>query len=616
MRTRSLLWEVDVDELWTAEQLVRGRELFLAHPDRRAAYYRCHYFVGPDLVVATRDGYGNGAWEWLRTWRYRPGDRWLAHEPPILATRFEAWRQWKRRRRGRRPKPPFLPGDPRTFSRDETEREGLVFQHLAYVLERQVRFKERYYGYPGAVDRWRAMQAATAFPTAAARPLPVGRATTPSSSARPPRASPPSCRSPSGPARRDGRAATGRRDREAPRERRRLRRVGVRRVAARVRGRGARARRAGPRRSRRGTCPWTCGSSKDANFEHLAPAIRAANPAVRELRVVRGATGMAARLLRRRPDVVVTYHAPRAYRALLRMRRLPFAPRPAVLETVHERYAWALEPFDGIRPRAADAYVLTHDVHAAVRHAFGVGDDRQFVARPLFADSLLDLDDAARAEGRALRAAWGVPSGAVVVGYLGRLGDNKGLPQAIDVVRRLARAGRDVHLVLAGRPCPELAGFDARLAATVATANASDPRCRGRFHLVGVVPHRRPTYAAFDLLLLAARTEGLLPLMLVEGMSTGLPAVTTDVGGIAQCLRDGVDAEVVAEGPRRRTRPDARRGGRPRRTAWRASWTTRGVGPRSARRDTCACARSSRRTTSTATPAAPSAAWVRVRGRV
>lgn len=165
MREPGLLWAADIDELWTTEQLVRGRAMFLAHPDRRAAYYRCRYFVGPDLVVTTRDGYGNGPWEWLRTWRYRPGDRWLAHEPPILATRLEALLQWKRRWRGRRPKPPFMPGDPRTFSRDETEREGLVFQHLAYVLEAQVRFKETYYGYAGALDRWRALQATTTLPT-------------------------------------------------------------------------------------------------------------------------------------------------------------------------------------------------------------------------------------------------------------------------------------------------------------------------------------------------------------------------------------------------------------------------------------------------------------------
>ena len=164
LREACLLWQVDADELWTTEQLIRGRELFLAHPDRRAAYYRCTYFVGPDLFVSTRDGYGNGSYEWLRTWRYRPGDRWLAHEPPVLVTRWEHWKQWRRLRRGRRPRLPFHPGDPDLLSRDETEAAGLVFQHMAYVLESQIRFKESYYGYPSLMDRWRALQAATGLP--------------------------------------------------------------------------------------------------------------------------------------------------------------------------------------------------------------------------------------------------------------------------------------------------------------------------------------------------------------------------------------------------------------------------------------------------------------------
>lgn len=164
IRRPCLLWEVDVDELWTSAQLVRGRDLFLAHPERRAAYYRCEYFVGEDLVVTTRDGYGNGPYEWLRTWRFRPGDRWLAHEPPVLVTRLERWRQWRRLRRGKRPRLPFHPGDPAVFSKEETEAAGLVFQHLAYVCEAQLRFKEAYYGYPDLVSRWRAMQAETALP--------------------------------------------------------------------------------------------------------------------------------------------------------------------------------------------------------------------------------------------------------------------------------------------------------------------------------------------------------------------------------------------------------------------------------------------------------------------
>jgi len=156
----SLLWQVDVDELWTSDQVHTVHRLFSRDPRKRAAYYWCHFFVGPDLVLASRNCYGNQpAGEWLRTWRFRPGHDWLSHEPPILASPWERLRAWERRvRRNAPPRQPLRPGDSRVFSHAETEAAGLVFQHLAYVIPEQVRFKELYYGYAGAEASWRRLQ--------------------------------------------------------------------------------------------------------------------------------------------------------------------------------------------------------------------------------------------------------------------------------------------------------------------------------------------------------------------------------------------------------------------------------------------------------------------------
>jgi glycosyltransferase involved in cell wall biosynthesis len=44
------------------------------------------------------------------------------------------------------------------FTHKETEAAGLVFTHHAYSLEGQVRFKESYYGYHNAVEKWRKLQ--------------------------------------------------------------------------------------------------------------------------------------------------------------------------------------------------------------------------------------------------------------------------------------------------------------------------------------------------------------------------------------------------------------------------------------------------------------------------
>lgn len=141
-----LLWQVDADELWTTEQVAAAREMFLADPAKTAARYWCWYFVGPELITATRFTYGNRDTEWLRTWRYRPRMAWAAHEPPTLAEPVgDGWRDV---------------ASIDCFTQEQTEERGLVFQHYAYATEAQVAFKESYYGYTGAVARWRALQLA------------------------------------------------------------------------------------------------------------------------------------------------------------------------------------------------------------------------------------------------------------------------------------------------------------------------------------------------------------------------------------------------------------------------------------------------------------------------
>jgi len=40
-----LLWQVDVDEFWTAEQICTAREMFLRNPDKTAAFYWCWFLL-------------------------------------------------------------------------------------------------------------------------------------------------------------------------------------------------------------------------------------------------------------------------------------------------------------------------------------------------------------------------------------------------------------------------------------------------------------------------------------------------------------------------------------------------------------------------------------------
>lgn len=138
LRNPCLLWQVDVDEFWTPESVERLHGLFLAHPNRTSAFLHCEYFIGPQRHVISKDTWATGARDWLRVWKFRRGMWWKDHEPPRLVN-------------AKREDVGYL----RPWHRDETLAAGVSFQHFAYALESQVRFKEIYYGYRGAVERWK-----------------------------------------------------------------------------------------------------------------------------------------------------------------------------------------------------------------------------------------------------------------------------------------------------------------------------------------------------------------------------------------------------------------------------------------------------------------------------
>ena len=141
-----LLWEVDVDEMWSAQNIEKMHKAFLKDASKTAAWYWCSFYTGPDLVVCTRNCYSqNPQQEWLRTWRYQSKDVWAKHEPPILL-------------RGSGPDAGKDVGALNAFDQNTTESFGVTFDHLAYVRSQQLAFKETYYGYSGALAAWTRLQ--------------------------------------------------------------------------------------------------------------------------------------------------------------------------------------------------------------------------------------------------------------------------------------------------------------------------------------------------------------------------------------------------------------------------------------------------------------------------
>ena len=148
IKTEALLIQLDNDELWTKKQIETLHQMFLNNPTKTAALFWCWYFVGPELVISSRNCYAqNPNYEWQRAWRYTPGSSWVAHEPPILQNSLGQ---------------DLARLNP--FSHFETEKQGLVFQHFSYVTKEQLLFKEQYYGYKDALQKWKTLQENNNYP--------------------------------------------------------------------------------------------------------------------------------------------------------------------------------------------------------------------------------------------------------------------------------------------------------------------------------------------------------------------------------------------------------------------------------------------------------------------
>jgi len=184
-------------------------------------------------------------------------------------------------------------------------------------------------------------------------------------------------------------------------------------------------------------------------------------------------------------------------------------------------YEWldhrALSRFDAVVAVSAplrDRLVSSLDANRVhlVRNAFARSDE------PL---------DRARA-----RAELGLPDEARVVGWVGRLTEEKGPDLFVDAVARLPQDL--VGSVVGSGPLAASLAERARLAGL-------DRRLRWQ----GTVPGAARILRAFDLLVLSSRTEG-TPIVLLEAMASGVPIVATSVGGVPDVVSQG-EAIVVSE---------------------------------------------------------------------
>jgi glycosyltransferase involved in cell wall biosynthesis len=121
--------------------------------------------------------------------------------------------------------------------------------------------------------------------------------------------------------------------------------------------------------------------------------------------------------------------------------------------------------------------------------------------------------------------------------FVGRFWHQKATDVLIDAFARVVEVLPEAGLVCAGEG-PEL---EAR------KLQAASLGVDDRVHFVGPVPNVADYIRASDLFVLASRWEG-LPLVLLESLALGLPAVATRVDGVPLVVRDGETGWLVAPG--------------------------------------------------------------------
>jgi glycosyltransferase involved in cell wall biosynthesis len=128
-----------------------------------------------------------------------------------------------------------------------------------------------------------------------------------------------------------------------------------------------------------------------------------------------------------------------------------------------------------------------------------------------------------------IRERYGIPTDALVIGFVGRLVRDKGIAELVEAVQALGQEYPRAHLLLVGM----IEKRDA-VPPAVLTRIKSDPR----IHWLGADWNTAPLYAAMDIVALPTYREG-FPNVPLEASAMGLPIVATDIPG----CRDAIAAE-------------------------------------------------------------------------
>ena len=132
-----------------------------------------------------------------------------------------------------------------------------------------------------------------------------------------------------------------------------------------------------------------------------------------------------------------------------------------------------------------------------------------------------------------------IRSQASVIGFVGRLTRDKGLPELMDAFTSILTAEPETDLLLVGWFDEAEDALEERFRLQIGT--------HPRIHLTGYVENTAPYYRAMDVLVLPTWREG-FPNVVLEAAATGVPAVTTESTGSRDSVVPGITGLLIPPG--------------------------------------------------------------------